>query len=57
MNTLSIISYILVAIVITFGILNLTCITIAHEIEIIVKHIIKYKHDLESEKKYEYKKR
>ena len=57
MNTLSIISYILVAVVITFGILNFTCIIIAHEIEIIVKHIIKYKHDLERERKYEYKKR
>lgn len=57
MNILSIISYILVAVVITFGILNLTCIIIANEIEIIVKHIIKYKHDLESERKDEYKKR
>ena len=51
MNLASIISCIIMGIIVTFGSLYVICFIIGYEIEIIVKHIIKYKHDLESEEK------
>lgn len=51
MNLVSIISCIIMGAIVTFGSLYVACFIIGHEIEIRVKHINKYKHDLESEEK------
>lgn len=51
MNLISIVSQIIMGTMVTFGSLYVVCFIIGHEIEIRVKHTIKYKHELESEEK------